>query len=455
MSDRSANQKAASTRSTIGILLTKLAIFPLSFLVTISIVHDLGQADFGKYSYLNVLMGFAIPMLSFGFGQGITYLVGSERFRVEDVQTPVVGLGAVFGLLTAAVIFGLWKAGLLNAITNVPLRLMVIALCVMPVQGINLMLYRLSMGASWFVVMNLIDIAKFTVTPLLLLLFVIFLGWKLDGAVYALVGRELILFVFTAALVWSRIPFRIRIPRGFVREGGRYGAKAWIGDLTAMAYTRLDHFLLGSIASDRVYGVYSIAAKVTELLWLPTNSLGPVLFNRIAKVRDEEERVRLTARIHRTVVLLVSLGSIALAAVSPWAIPWVFGAENASAVWPAIILIPGTVAMVTQKVLTKYFGGRGHPEKSSITTVVGTLAIGALSVVLIPRLGAEGSALASTVSYFAMALTALILYRGMTRPRPLHLYNPSVDDVRWAWERIREAVDFWRDRYDWRRKGAP
>ncbi len=455
MAESSERGKAASTRATIGIFLTKIAIFPLSFLVTVSIVHDLGQADFGKYSFLNVLLGFSLPLFSLGFGQGVTYLVSSSRFRVEEVQLMVLALGAGFGIVTAVILFGLWHVGALTAIREAPGGLVLLTLAVLPVQGMNMMLYRLSMGASWFTVMNLVDLAKFTITPLLLILFVITLGWKLEGAVFALVGREILLFFLTAGMVWSRVPFRFALPKGFLRQGGAYGIKAWIGDLTVVAYTRLDHFLLGSIAADRVYAVYSIATKFTELLWLPTNSLGPVLFNRIAGVKDPEARITLTARIHRTVILVVVTASAGLIVATPFLIPWLFGAENAGAVLPVFILIPGTVALITQKILTKYFGGCGRPEKSSLTTVLGTLVIAALSVVLIPKLGASGAALASTVGYFTMAVVAILLYWQMIRPRPLNLYIPRLDDIRWARSRVAEALDEWRSRFAERRRRSP
>jgi O-antigen/teichoic acid export membrane protein len=449
------NGKAASTRATIGIFLTKIAIFPLSFLVTVSIVHDLGQADYGKFSFLNVLLGFSLPLFSLGFGQGVTYLISSTRFRVEEAQFLVLLLGVAFGLATALVLFGLWHLGALAAIRDAPPRLVLLTLAVLPVQGMNMMLYRLSMGASWFTVMNMVDLAKFTITPLLLILFVITLGWSLPGAVYALVGRELLIFLLTAGMIWSRVPLRVAFPKGFLRQGGTYGIKAWIGDLTVVAYSRLDHFLLGSIATDRVYAVYNIATKVTELLWLPTNSLGPVLFNRIARVKDGQARIDLTARIHRIVILVVATAAIGLALVTPWLVPWVFGAENAATVVPVLILIPGTLALVTQKILTKYFGGCGRPEKSSLTTVLGTVAIAALSVMLIPVLGASGAALASTAGYVTMAAAAIGLYKGMIRPQPLNLFIPHRDDIAWAHSRVMEALEAWRSKLDrWRRPAA-
>jgi O-antigen/teichoic acid export membrane protein len=315
------------------------------------------------------------------------------------------------------------------------------------------MLYRLSMGASWFTVMNMVDLAKFTITPALLTLYVLVFQWKLPGAVYALISREVLLFLFIVLLILRHTKPAWRIRGGFIREGAGYGLRAWVGDMTAKAYARLDHFLLGSIAADSVYTLYNIAAKVTELLWLPANALGPVLFNRIAKVRDQMQRIILTEQIHRVVFLTIVIGGLFLGAIIPWFIPLVFGSENASAVWPALLLIPGTLAVVTQKVLTKYFGGSGQPGKSSITTVVGTGVIGVLSATLIPVLQSSGAAVASAMGYVAMSLTAYLIYRRMIKPRKPQLFNIRLDDARWAYDHVREAFGVWREKLG--RNGIP
>lgn len=444
MSDKDKGGKASATRSTLGIFATKLAIYPLSFVVTVGIVRELGNADYGKYSYLRVMLAFLLPMLSLGFGQGITYLIGSEKYRPRDVQLTTVALGFVFGVFTATIVYALWRIGILTALEEMPPDLMLVALTMVPVRGINLMLYRMSMGASWFTVMNMLDIARFTVTPVVLALFVFVFRWALPGAVYALVAREVIILLITAGLVLRRSRPAWRFSTQFVGEGGHYGLRAWSGDISARANTRLDHFLLGSFADDAVYALYNVAAKVTELLWMPTNALGPVLFNRIARVKDKMERMLTTEQIHRTAFLAIALAGIALGATLPWLIPFVFGPDRAGAVWPALILIPGTLVVVTQKVLTKFFGGSGEPGKSSITTIVGTIVLGTLSALLIPVMQATGAAWASTLGYTSMSVTAYLLYRRRIKPRKPTLFRIRKGDAIWAYRRILEAIGVWR-----------
>lgn len=430
-----------------GILVTRIAMFPLGFLVSVFVAVDLGAGGYGIYQFLLLFVGPVLHILSFGLGGGVTYLVGSQAFRPRDVVLTCIVAGLGIGAIGVVLIGGLWTVGKLGVIgSGLPVSQVVPMLCALPFYAVNMLFYRLAMGASWFKTMNAIDLAKAISAPLILFVLVIALGLGVEGAVYAILFNGLFTFVVLFGLILRKGRPRATISGSFLSASARYGARAWIGDVAAQAYNRLDHLLFGFLASESLFGIYVVAARVTELLWLPTTAMGPVLFNRIASEDDGRERIALTGQTHRVVFGIVLVSAVLLAANLWWFIPIVYqGAYDASVV-PALILIPGTILMVTQKVLTKYFSGTNRPGVSSGVTALGAVAIGVLAFVFIPRYGPSGAALASTAAYVLMALVSIVVYRRMIAPVRPRLFAVGRGDIVWLKIRVGDALRVWRDR---------
>jgi Na+-driven multidrug efflux pump len=94
------------------------------------------------------------------------------------------------------------------------------------------------------------------------------------------------------------------------------------------------------------------------------------------------------------------------------------------------------VALGLSKVLSGYISGLGRPEP------VGVIAITALGVnllinlVLIPRLGIAGAALASMISYCLHALLTVMLASRLSGARPAAFVTPGREEVRILLDRL-------------------
>lgn len=86
----------------------------------------------------------------------------------------------------------------------------------------------------------------------------------------------------------------------------------------------------------------------------------------------------------------------------------VYGQAYAEAVPMLLALLPGVVAYIAVKVLAAYLVGVGRLRITVIVSLIGLIATLALDFTLIPRLGAVGAAIASSVSY---SLSAVVTVR--------------------------------------------
>ena len=225
-----------------------------------------------------------------------------------------------------------------------------------------------------------------------------------------------------------------------VLEGYRYGIRAWVGDLAGRVNLRLDQVLLSFFCDKSALGLYSIAVLVSELLWFLPDSMAFVLFNKIAAAPTLETRAELTSRVHRVLFLAMSLVGVAMAITAPWLIPLAFGSDFAPAVWPLLILLPGTVAMTTQKVVTKYLSGTGQPGKSSLIITLGATTGTLAALVLIPSFQIRGAAWASCAGYIVTLVAAAAIYGFAISPRPTRLFRCSLADIQWLVVQLRSIA---------------
>jgi O-antigen/teichoic acid export membrane protein len=422
-------------------------MYPLSIVVGILVARSLGPHDRGLYAFLGLMGSLVLPLLSFGFGGGVIYLVSSGKWKCEQIASTVLAVGIAQGLFDAAVVGGLRMLGWLGKTgAELPPGLLAIVLAILPAQGASLMLTRLLLGAGCYATLNVLSLAMAAGLPLLLAALVLVAGFGLPGAVAAYAATNVLSTVALVVLVWRRFHPSTKLEPVFFREASAYGAKVWLGDVAARANLRFDQFVLGAFATASSLGRYSIAVGLTELLWLGPDSLGPVLFNRLAGSKGTEERAALTEQIHRALIFLVIVLAAGLGLVAPWLVPLVYGSPFAEAVGPLLWLLPGSVLMVTTKVLTKFFGAAGRPGQSSLLQGVGAVASLVAYLTLIPPFGIVGAAVASSIGYAAAAVWAIFAYRNAVVPHRTGLFAFGSADWVWSRQQLAGALSVWREK---------
>jgi O-antigen/teichoic acid export membrane protein len=298
---------------------------------------------------------------------------------------------------------------------------------------------RVALGDSWYSLNNRVMLGTAALTGVMLLTVVVVLKLGVQGAVIGIVVNNLLLAsgILIASLRRYRPKLALNIQ--YVRESWRYGLKAWLADLAGTTNLRLDQWILGMVAAPDLLGIYGPAVVMSELLWMIPDSLGFVLFNKIAAAADPEEQAELVERLNRIIFWTMAVASVGIAAAGPWLItlPFLYGKQYAASALPLALLMIGTVTFTTQKVLTKYFAGTGSPHHSATTVAAGALTGLVLYYPMIKLFGAAGAAIAHSACYTMTADTAVYIYRRLVAPRRPHLFRPRWSDIAWLKEQVR------------------
>lgn len=433
---RSRKKPSRSARAAIGNLATKLIVFALALVANLVVDRALGPHDRGLFAFLLLVGNFLLPVLTFGFGGAVVYFITSGQREAKDVTVTVLTMGCLMGIASAGITFGLWRLGWLGDTgSQLPWVPLAAILFLAPFQGIRLMAGRVLFGQSRFGTNNWLNLARAGVHPVLLLTLVVVVDLGLWGAVLATIIVTVALTLASVAVLMPERP-RLRFDVGFVGEALRYGIKMWVGDLATRVNLRLDQMILGLVAPASALGNYSVAMRLSELLWVFPDAVNPVFFNRLAGADTDEQRMALTGRIHRIGLLGMMVLAVG-AGVGGWfVIPWFFGEQFGTAHVIFALLMPGTVIMYTPKVLTKYFAAVARPDLAGRLGLWSGLTGALLYVGLIPLLGSYGGAVATSLSYGFMALFSVRAYRSLVGPTKHSLVGYRGSDLQWLADQL-------------------
>ncbi|MBK8338668.1 MAG: polysaccharide biosynthesis C-terminal domain-containing protein [Flavobacteriales bacterium] len=224
-----------------------------------------------------------------------------------------------------------------------------------------------------------------------------------------------VLFWAEAALAFVLIPISLRYWKPWpgtglrlsLHENFRFGNRALAGNLLLDVNTRVDVFLLGIFLSDATVGLFSFAATVAEgVLQLPVlfrNNINPVLtaawqrggsllLNKVVR-RNRRAFFRILAPL---VLVTIPLFPIAM---------WVLGMkEEPMTVWAVYaILCTGIALTAGYQPFLMLFSQLGRPGTQTLFIAGYFLSNVVLNLALIPLFGVHGAALATALSFGAMA----------------------------------------------------
>ncbi|WP_432862878.1 lipopolysaccharide biosynthesis protein [Microbispora rosea] len=245
------------------------------------------------------------------------------------------------------------------------------------------------------------------------------------GAVVCWAISIVVPFLFALRALW---PISLRWDKSLVRHQLGLSGRYHVGWVAYHLLLSVDVLLLGAMDSAATVGIYTVASTLMTLARIPADSITQVVLPRQA-VSGAHEAERITARTLRLCLLVSAVFIGLVAAASPWAIPLVYGHAFTASVAPLLVLAPGALALSMTRPTEQYLVRLGRPLRMTATFCAALAVNLALNLVLIPRWGAVGAALASTVAYTLLALLETVWFLRSARVAVSQLV-PRLTDLR-------------------------
>jgi O-antigen/teichoic acid export membrane protein len=193
-----------------------------------------------------------------------------------------------------------------------------------------------------------------------------------------------------------------------------YGIRFHISILVGALIFRADLLVVNLFRGSAEAGVYSVASQVGMMLMLLPGVIATLLFPRVTA--EQDSRGETTCRVTRHATFVMFLCCLSAAPLS-LLLPLVYGRDFADATVQLWILLPGVYLVGVESVLVQHFNALGLPRIIPTYWVVTLIINIVLVFTLVPRYGARGAAVASTLSYsliFALVTIRFLQTSGQT-----------------------------------------
>ncbi|MGN9843393.1 lipopolysaccharide biosynthesis protein [Nonomuraea sp. H19] len=209
--------------------------------------------------------------------------------------------------------------------------------------------------------------------------------------------------------VWKLRPAVAHADRELAQRQLSMSYRYHIGLISLHLLMTIDVLLLNAMTSSAEVGIYTVAVSVLSLANVPTDAIMQVVLPRQAAPDMTNSRSATVRALRWTMPSSLACVGM-LAAASPIVVPLMYGDAYGGSIAVLLVLAPGIAALSVVRLMEQYLIRLQRPL-SMAGVCLGALAINvALNLVCIPRWGAVGAALSSTVSYGLLSLAQFIRF---------------------------------------------
>lgn len=396
---------------------SRLVMLVASAAITPALLFFLGSGQFGQYASVMAVFGMLMILVSSGVNGGVRKYISEDR-AAEDEQWKDHVFAYYFRLAT---LFALFAGGLLalGAATGAISTLMdadydtyfyLLAVLVVAAQ-LRSVARRALMG------LKLEHIAE----PLQVVHKVLFgvvavalaaLGYGVPGVLVAFIVASTTVFVVAMALMARQVSlgaiFR-PVPEAFPRrELLNFNHLTIVYTFLLTSMYHVDVILLDRLVGHEAAGLYKAALVLVQFLWFVPKSVQSVMIQSTSDLwaKGQTDRIEaLATRVTRYSLLVTTLMAVGLGALAADFVPLYYHAPDVELMFgPILFLLPGTLGFAVARPMLSINHAKGDMKTLIAATAAAAVVNLGLNVLLIPRYGMVGAALATTIGYGSLPL---------------------------------------------------
>ncbi|MBI3717736.1 MAG: oligosaccharide flippase family protein [Sphingobacteriales bacterium] len=206
-----------------------------------------------------------------------------------------------------------------------------------------------------------------------------------------------------------------------------YSIISFITNVIQFLAYRIDYWFMDYYHPGSSLGIYVLAVRLSQVFWVMPVAFAGIIFPVTAKLAGiNKQSVLLT--IIRFLNIINILIALLILLFANRVIPFVFGYEYAATVLPFLYLLPGVILFCTGIILAAYYAGINKLPVNLAGSVLCFCIIFLFDILLIPKEGATGAAIASTIGYSATGIYYMLYFMKENRCGLLVFLIPEKQD---------------------------
>lgn len=419
---------APGFNNTIWLFGDRLLRMGVGLLLGVWVARYLGPEGYGLLSFAGsyVMLFSALALF------GLESLVVRELVTHPEERGSILGTGCLIRLATGACSYILALLFLLLTRPDDTLMLLMVA-----ILGSSLLFQALDLTDLWFQSRVASRFSVMARSSAFLLSSGAKLAMVISGASLTAITIATAIEALFAALALL-LAYRISGERiSHWRWSSRWLKKLWsdfvplvLSGIVLMVYLRVDQVMLGAMASAAEVGQYAAAVRISEIWYFVPAAIVSSIFPGLVQLRSSDPEL-FRGKLQQLYNLMAFLGyaiALPVALLAPWLVKLLFGvAYQPAAPLLAVLIWAGLFANLTV-VRNAHFIAQEWGKALLFSTSLGALVNVLFNLLLIPRFGAMGAAIATCISYWvaahgacyaspALRPTAAMILRALYYPR--------------------------------------
>ncbi|HEV2125526.1 MAG TPA: oligosaccharide flippase family protein [Chloroflexota bacterium] len=258
-----------------------------------------------------------------------------------------------------------------------------------------------------------------------------------------IIASFILLQVLLSPLVWFLIPRSGRSDRGvdlaLIKPMLRYGTPLFLATLPQALNLRLDQLLIANVETADQLGLYAVSVSWAGIGLPLLVAIGAVLFPKLAAMQPGSARTALAESSRAGAAIALVIGVIS-AVSAPIMVPLLFGDSFSVPFILHVLLAAATSVLGLNVIIEEGLRGLGSPRSVLLAESTGLAVTVLLLVLLVPRLGIIGAALASLVAYAMVNAILVWTLKRRVGVGASELLVPRLADLHNVQRRLRAVV---------------
>ncbi len=400
----------------------------LGFVLTPIVIHKLGIASYGVYVLFLTVISF-FSLFNFGFTYTFTRELAAsghekndshQRLRKIFGATLVVFMAVGVLAFIAGIVLMYIGPGMFNIdpghLATAQLGFLLVG-AVGLVNSMTLVYSHIPFALQRQDIGTNIILADITLTNLAIIL-LLWNGYGVASLIFVQlisgIAELVVLYILSRRLVpWLTPDFTA--DRALYKTMGTAGGYLYLHNLSSTFLANLDRLIISVMVGPSVLTYYSVPNSVTEKIQGTITSLSGILFplsSQLVQNGEHQKLQQLYRRAMTAIILLATAISISLAVLGAkvllyWVGPEIAAQSTALLAW----LIPTYFLLAIYMPLTNFLGGLGKTKFLAGASAGMALLNIVLLIILLPRYGILGAAIA----YFFSLLPVMYIIHRMER----------------------------------------
>lgn len=369
-------------------------------------------------------------LLSLSMAAAVIYFVA--RYTIRNAGRAVVRLCAILGCVMLAVgsivVFALRGSAFFSSTPPQFLIAIVVYALLSLILGVCTSVLR---GENKFKSYNMVNLTQqILVTALAVVVAVhpsaVLWVWATNGIVLLMIA-----FSVFCIVRWNG-PRPVPAPEDDVpvRVGSLagYSLKSHVSNVMTYLNSYLGSYIVQGKYALEDFGVYKTAVTLMQQVWILPDAVSQVIMSRIASMKEKEDKVKLTLISSKVVTYVTILVAVLLVWAADLFVPMLFP-MYAGALAPLKYLIVGSVFISYAKVLGNSIAAYGRPELNILPTFLGVAVNCLSSLFLVPVMGINGVALATSLSLTVQGLSCAVIFSRFSHTAFYRLLIPTREEI--------------------------